>query len=262
MQVLSKITTHRWRSISRACSLWDMRFPITPTIAKKPSRHSLPFHRRLVPHRQRRWMLATLAPQPWPPVPSAELSHTSPQAVIPIIRVGSSVLLHYLILHPRTRAPKYKWRTSSKLPWAKQSTEHANVPSNPSSGSSKRCWASASSCCVGPLQRLASGVWSVWPSISNVFTPSPGRKTGNTGTNDICPPHDRPYSASEEAPFRRFCPCQEELVCGRCGWHDCCFVLSDRLLAGATSGAGCVVDAGFFGVARMVGAELRACSAS
>ncbi len=31
---------------------------------------------------------------------------------------------------------------------------------------------------------------------------------------------------------------------------------------GATSGAGCVVDAGFFGVARMVGAELRACSAS
>lgn len=33
-------------------------------------------------------------------------------------------------------------------------------------------------------------------------------------------------------------------------------------LAGATSGAGCVVDAGFFGVARMVGAELRACSAS
>jgi len=32
-------------------------------------------------------------------------------------------------------------------------------------------------------------------------------------------------------------------------------------LAGATSGAGCVVDTGFFGVAWIVGAELRTCSA-
>ncbi len=34
-----------------------------------------------------------------------------------------------------------------------------------------------------------------------------------------------------------------------------------RGIEGAASGAGCVVDAGFFGVARMVGAKPRACSA-
>ncbi|BCL84527.1 transposase [Ktedonobacteria bacterium brp13] len=65
----------------------------------------------------------------------------------------------------------------------------------------------------GTTRRLVSGVWSVWPSISNAFTPSPGRKAGNTGANTIRPPHDRPYSVSEEAPFSRFCPYQEELVC-------------------------------------------------
>jgi hypothetical protein len=31
-------------------------------------------------------MLATLAPQPWQPVPNAALSHTSPRVVIPIIQ--------------------------------------------------------------------------------------------------------------------------------------------------------------------------------
>lgn len=39
-----------------------------------------------------RWMLAILAPPPWPPVPSVASSHISPRAVIPIIRVGNSVL--------------------------------------------------------------------------------------------------------------------------------------------------------------------------
>jgi hypothetical protein len=47
---------------------------------------------------------AILAPQRWTRAPSAASSRTSQRAVIPIIPAGSSVLLHYLILHPRMQA--------------------------------------------------------------------------------------------------------------------------------------------------------------
>jgi transposase len=98
-------------------------------------------------------------------------------------------------------------------------------------GSSKRYWASASSRCVGSLQRLVSGVSCVWLLISSAFTRSPGRKAGNTGANDIRPPHDRQDSASEQAPFSCFFPCHQALLCYRSGWRDPCSLLSDKLLA-------------------------------
>src|SRR5215469_1015617 len=47
MPGLSKITTPRWRSISRVCSLWDAHSPITPTIARRPNRRLQLFLRRL-----------------------------------------------------------------------------------------------------------------------------------------------------------------------------------------------------------------------
>ena len=46
-------------------------------------------------------------------------------------------------------------------PWAKRSMGHANGPSNRSSASSRRCWASVSSPCVGSRRQQASGAWSV-----------------------------------------------------------------------------------------------------
>jgi hypothetical protein len=74
---------------------------------------------------------------------------------------GGSAKRCSLPRHLKTRVHKSGWPTSSRPPWARRSMGHANVPSNRSSASSRRCWASVSSPCVGSRRQQASGAWSV-----------------------------------------------------------------------------------------------------
>src|SRR6266536_2027520 len=97
MPALSRITTHKLRSIKGVCSLWDGPSPIIRTIARRPNPRLRPFYQRSALLRQQRWTLATLVRQRWLPVRSAVLSPTSRQAVIPIIPVGSSVSRPYQV---------------------------------------------------------------------------------------------------------------------------------------------------------------------
>src|SRR5258708_12739635 len=105
MLVLSRITTHRLRWISRVCLSWDARSPITPTIARKPIPRSLPFPPRLALLKQQRWMLAILAPQHWLPVRIVASSRTLPRVVTPITPLGTSFFHPHLTPHPTPPPP-------------------------------------------------------------------------------------------------------------------------------------------------------------
>ena len=99
------------------------------------------------------------------------LTPTSLRGARRIIRVGALSLLMNLRRQPRMLPPKRKWPTSSVPTSVMPSIACANPPWNRSLASSRRCWASASFLFGTWTTLLASGPWSVWPTISNACIP-------------------------------------------------------------------------------------------
>ena len=85
-----------------------------------------------------------------------------------LIRVGNGSIHTNPHRQPKMLPPKRKWPTSSVPRLAMPSTACANPRWNRSLASSRRCWTSASSLFEVWPTLLASGLWSDWPTISNV----------------------------------------------------------------------------------------------
>src|SRR2546422_7834145 len=178
-------------------------------------------------HRQRGpWIPATSARPTSPLWNSAALNHTSRWDAKRITTIGRSIALHRLRLHRMTRAHWSKWPPNSERRSARPSIACANAPSNPCLASSKKCWAFANSPYAAGRPPPESGVWSVWPSISNdcmCCAPTErrvslleARKTSD-GTSPA-DPNVQPLSerAAHSCPMSRSDPCR--------------IFLSDRLL--------------------------------
>src|SRR3989442_12168467 len=190
-------------------------------------------------HRQRGpWIPATSARPTSPLWNSAALNHTSRWDAKRITTIGRSIALHRLRLHRMTRAHWSKWPPNSERRSARPSIACANAPSNPCLASSKKCWAFANSPYAAGRPPPESGVWSVWPSISNdcmCCAPTERRVSllEARKTSDGTPPADpnvQPLSerAAHSCPMSRSDPCR--------------IFLSDRLLERLERGEQVIVN--------------------
>jgi hypothetical protein len=84
---------------------------------------------------------------------------------------------------------------------------------------------------AGPLRRLASGVWSVWFSISSVSLPYLGCRTGATASFQP-EPHGRTDRVLPGSKLHEVAPAHVYEGCVRyqSDWRDRCLILSDKLL--------------------------------
>jgi hypothetical protein len=82
----------------------------------------------------------------------------------------------------------------------------------------------------GELRRLASGVWSVWLSISSASIPYLGPNAGVGASFLVMRPPAPPFSADHLLLFRRLSLCHEGYLSSWSCWVACYPVLSDKLL--------------------------------
>src|SRR6266581_2831160 len=180
-------------------------------------------------HRQRGpWIPATSVRPTSPLWNSAALNHTSRWDAKRITTIGRSIALHRLRLHRMTRAHWSQWPPNSERRSARPSIACAHAPSNRCLASSKKCWAFANSPYAAGRPPPESGVWSVWPAISNdCMCCSPterrvslfeARKTSD-GT-DPADPNVPPLSerAADSCPMSRSDPCRVFLSDKLLGW--------------------------------------------
>src|SRR3989442_4465354 len=199
-----------------------------PMIRRRWYRPWIPCPRCWAHHQRGPWIPATSARPTSPLWNSTALHHTSRWDAKRITTIGRSIALHRLRLHRMTRAHWSQWPPISARRSARPSIACAHAPSNPCLASSKKCWAFANSPYAAGRPPPESGVWSVWPSISNdcmCCAPTErrvswleARKTSD-GTSPA-DPNVQPLSerAAHSCPMSRSDPCR--------------IFLSDRLLVG------------------------------